>query len=284
MLHYLENIGEQPVWHPIPNEARESFRSPIPRQSSHLAAAHETFLKHILPYGSGNVHPGFFGWVQGGGTPVGMLAEMLAAGMNSNLGGRDHMPLEVERQIVSWAREIFGFPATASGLFVTGTSMANLLALVVARDVARDIALDVARSPTNLTAYASSAVHACIAKAIHVVGLAPDSLRLIPTGRDHRINLDKLEQSLNADRQNGFTPFLIIGTAGTVDIGAIDDLTALANLAGKHKIWFYVDGAYAALAMLSPELAPLLKGIERAASSPSTFTNGDKSPTPPVSC
>ena len=90
-------------------------------------------MHEILPYSVGNAHPGFMGWVHGGGTPVGMLAEMLAAGLNANLGGRDQIPIEVERQVVRWMRELFGFPDTASGLFVTGTSMANLIALLVAR-------------------------------------------------------------------------------------------------------------------------------------------------------
>src|SRR6202021_2451345 len=93
-------------------------------------------MRDVLPFAAGNVHPGFMGWVQGGGTPVGMLAEMLAAGLNANLGGRDHIPIEVERQIVRWMREIFGFPGSATGLFVTGTSMANLIGVLIARDAA----------------------------------------------------------------------------------------------------------------------------------------------------
>jgi glutamate/tyrosine decarboxylase-like PLP-dependent enzyme len=90
---------------------------------------HAIFMQRILPYTVGNVHPGFMGWVHGGGTPVGMLAEMLAGGLNANLGGRDHAPIEVERQILLWMREMFRFPETASGLFVTGTSMANMIGL-----------------------------------------------------------------------------------------------------------------------------------------------------------
>src|SRR6202021_4109595 len=93
-------------------------------------------MRDVLPFAAGNVNPGFMGWVQGGGTPVGMLAEMLAAGLNANLGGRDHIPIEVEGQIVRWIRKIFGFPESATGLFVTGTSMANLIATGIARDTA----------------------------------------------------------------------------------------------------------------------------------------------------
>ena len=133
MLDYTEHIRERPVWQPIPRAVRGAFRQPLPQKPAHLASIHDTFMREILPYSVGNAHPGFMGWVHGGGTPVGMLAEMLAAGLNANLGGRDQIPIEVERQVVRWVRELFHFPDTASGLFVTGTSMANLIAVLVAR-------------------------------------------------------------------------------------------------------------------------------------------------------
>ena len=133
MLDYIEHIRARPVWQPVPDAVRASIREPLPAAPSELAAVYETFKHSILPYATGNTHPGFMGWVHGGGNPAGMLAEMLAAGLNANLGGRDHMPIEVERQITRWMAELFGFPETASGLFVTGTSMANLLGVLVAR-------------------------------------------------------------------------------------------------------------------------------------------------------
>src|ERR1700727_636365 len=136
MVDYIENIRERPVWQPIPEDVRARFRSALPRQPSDLGAVHEEFMRDVLPFAAGNVHPAFMGWVQGGGTPVGMMAEMLAAGLNANLGGRDQAPLEVERQLLQWTRAIFGFPESATGLFVTGTSIANLIAVIIARDVA----------------------------------------------------------------------------------------------------------------------------------------------------
>src|ERR1035438_257378 len=135
-LDYIEHIRERPVWQPIPNEVRDHFRDPVPHLPSDLAGIHARFLSDILPYTTGNTHPGFMGWVHGGGTAVGMLAEMLAASLNANLGGRDHIPIEVERQIVEWTRAMFGFPSEASGIFVTGMSMANLMAVLVARTTA----------------------------------------------------------------------------------------------------------------------------------------------------
>jgi hypothetical protein len=102
MFDYLEDLRNRPVWQPIPDRVRQRFSDNLPRQPGSLEQAHQTFMDDILPYAAGNAHPGFMGWVQGGGTPVGMLAEMLAAGLNANVGGRDQIPLEVERQITHW--------------------------------------------------------------------------------------------------------------------------------------------------------------------------------------
>jgi len=267
MFDYLERLRQRPVWQPAPAEARGSFSETLPRAAGDLAAAHETFMKDILPYAVGNAHPGFMGWVHGGGTPVGMLAEMLAGGLNANLGGRNQVPVDVEQQVLRWSRELFGFPESASGIFVTGTSMANLISLMVARTAALGVEVrrsGVAARGKRLTAYASSVTHSCIARAIDIAGIGVDALRQIPVNRRHEIDLAALEQAVAADRRAGCTPFFIVGNAGTVDIGAIDDLAGLADYAASQKIWFHVDGAFGGLAMMAPELAPRLRGIERA--------------------
>jgi glutamate/tyrosine decarboxylase-like PLP-dependent enzyme len=267
MLGYIETIRERPVWQPIPDEVRARFRSPAPRQGEELAQVHAEFMRDVVPFTQGNVHPGFMGWVNGGGTPVGMVAEMLAAGLNANLGGRDHIPVEVERQVTGWVREIFGFPEGASGVFVTGTSMANLIAVLIARDSALGFdvrARGVAAETLRLIAYTSNAVHSCVPKAMDIAGLGSDALHLIPCDSRHRIDLAALETAIQADRAAGLTPFLVVGTAGTVNTGAIDDLAGLADLCQREKLWFHVDGAFGALAKLAPDLAPKLEGMERA--------------------
>jgi aromatic-L-amino-acid decarboxylase len=265
MLSYLETLRERPVWQPIPEQRRAAFRQPLPRGPTDLGTAHRTFMNEILPYAVGNAHPGFMGWVHGGGNPVGMMAEMLAAGLNANLGGRDQMPIEVERQVLQWVRELFGFPQGASGLFVTGTSMANLIALLVARTAALGTAVrqeGVAGSGLRMVAYTSAAAHGCIAQAMDLAGFGTDALRRIPVDARRQIDTRLLAEAIAADRAQGLTPFFIAGTAGTVDTGAIDDLHARAALAHQERLWFHVDGAYGALGMLSPEIAPRLAGIE----------------------
>src|SRR5580658_1362912 len=124
-----------------------------------------------------------------------MLAAILAATLNSNLGGRDHIPIEVERQVVRWMQNLFGFPESATGLFVTGTSIANIIGVLIARDVALGFEVrrtGVAASPRRLTAYASEAVHSCIARALDFSGIGSDALRLIPAGPGQGMDLGEL--------------------------------------------------------------------------------------------
>ena len=267
IFDFTQGLRERPVWQPVPQTVREHFRAAFPLKPQSLESVHREFLDFILPYGGGNVHPGFMGWVQGGGTVEGMLAEMLAAGLNANLGGRDQAPLEVERQIVHWVRDLFGFPSTASGLFVTGTSIANLLAVLVAR--AARLGLEVRRQGLGLRAgklraYTSTGAHGCIAQAMDLAGFGTEALRLIAVDDRFRIDPAALKDAIARDRADGLEPFLVIGSAGTVDTGAVDDLSMLADVAAAEKMWFHIDGAYGALGMLSPEIAPLLKGLERA--------------------
>ena len=267
MIDYAANIRERPVWTPIPDAVRERFHEKLPHQPCDLGEVYREFTDFIVPYATGNVHPGFMGWVHGGGTAVGMLAEMLAAGLNANLGGRDHIPVEVERQVVEWMGSIFGFPSEASGIFVTGTSMANLMAVLVARTAALGQSVrrrGLGNQGAVLTAYTSTAAHGCIAKAMDLAGFGSDALRCIEADRSHRIDVAALRARIASDRRDGLKPFLVVGSAGTVDIGAIDDLRALSTLCREEGLWFHVDGAYGALGILSPLLAPRLAGLESA--------------------
>lgn len=267
MFDHLQSLRDQPVWQPPPPDEITAIREPVPLAPTRLRDVHAQFLRSILPFSSGNSHPGFMGWVQGGGTPVGMLAEMLAAGMNANVGGRDHMAIEVERQMIAWTRELFGFPDSAGGLFVTGTSQANFIGVLVARTRALGQSVrerGLTAIGRHLTAYTSAAAHGCIARAMEMAGLGREQLRLVAVDAEQRIRIAALRQAIASDRAAGYEPFLLIGTAGTVDVGAIDDLDALAAIARAEGLHFHIDGAFGALAILAPELAPLLSGIERA--------------------
>lgn len=267
MFDHLQHIRARPVWQPIPRAVRARFSAPCPDAPEDLAGVHRAFMQDVLPYAIGNAHPGFMGWVHGGGTAVGMLAEMLAAGLNANLGGRDQVPVEVERQITRWVSEWFGFPATAGGLFVTGTSMANLVAVLVARSatLGRDVrSAGVAARGRRLVGYTSAAAHGCIAQAMDLSGLGSDALRRIPVNERFEMDPAALESAIAEDRTLGLMPFFVAATAGTVDTGAIDALSIVADIARRERLWFHVDGAFGALGILTPEIAARLEGIERA--------------------
>lgn len=267
MFDYIQNIRERPVWQPIPALVRESFNEPLPSKPTSLDQAHAKFMTQVLPYAVGNSHPRFMGWVHGGGTAEGMLAEMLAAGLNANLGGRDQMPLEVEHQIVAWMRELFGFPDSTNGLFVTGSSMANLMGVLVARTKALGAGVradGLGEQAGSLVAYAASTVHGCLGKAMDMCGLGTRALRLVAVNDADQMDIQSLSRMIAADRAAGLRPFLVVGTAGTVNTGAVDDLGAIAELARQEQLWFHVDGALGGLGMLAPDIAPRLRGIERA--------------------
>ena len=265
MVDRLAAQGGQPVWTHMPDAERQALRRPLPLTGSDPEALYDEFRQRIMPYALGNTHPRFMGWVHGGGTGVGMLAELLAGGLNANLGGRDHAPIELERVVIAWAAEMVGMPATSSGLLVTGSSMANLIAVLIARRQAAGASVRAdGVGGLGLLGYAGASAHGCIPRAFDVAGLGTDALRLIPADQDHRMSLPMLAGAVQRDRAAGLTPFMVVATAGAVDTGAIDDLQAIADFCADRRLWFHVDGAFGALAALSPAIRPRLAGIERA--------------------
>lgn len=266
-IDYLRDVRERPVWQPVPDEVKAALRAPMPEDGMPFEDVYREFAETILPYATGNIHPRFLGWVHGSGTAGGAIADMLAAVMNSNLGGRDHGAIYVERAVLRWFCDLFGWPQSATGLLVTGTSAANLLAILVARSHAlghdaRESGLQHVQAP--LVGYASAATHACVRKAFEAGDLGSANLRVLPVDDAHRIEPRVLAEAIAHDRAAGLRPFIIVGNAGTVDVGAIDPLEELADLAHREGLWFHVDGAFGAAAYLSQRLRPMLRGIERA--------------------
>lgn len=267
MLDYVSQIRQAPVWQSAPADVVSVFNVPLPSASQSLNVVHDSFMQNILPYAIGNAHPGFMGWVHGGGSVVGMLAEMLAAGLNSNLGGRDQIPIQVEQQVVRWMQQLFGFPESASGLFVTGSSMANLIGLLVARTAKLGTEVrgkGLQQVNEHLVAYTSSESHSCLERAMEIAGMGGHQLRKIQVDDRHQMNLHALQENIEHDRALGLTPFCIIGTAGTVNVGAIDDLQAIAEIAHAEAMWFHVDGACGALGMMSAKIGSKMTGIQQA--------------------
>jgi glutamate/tyrosine decarboxylase-like PLP-dependent enzyme len=266
-IRFLRTVRDRPVWQPTPENVKQALAEPLPVRPQGLASVYRDFLERVLPYGVGNVHPRFLGWVHGTGLASGVVAEMLAAAMNANCGGRDHSGLYVERAVIEWCKSLFGFPAGANGVLLTGTSMANLTGLAVARNARSggEIRIrGVQGREKELVCYASAEAHESVRKAVELLGHGRESLRLIPVGDDFRIDLQALREAIVRDRADGREPFCVVGTAGTVNTGAIDDLDSLAAICREEGLWFHVDGAFGALAILVEALSPRLAGIERA--------------------
>ena len=267
-LDYLRDVRERPTWKPMPAEVRERLTTePLPRTGMGDAAVYEAFLADVRPYPNGNIHPRFWGWVMGTGTPQAAMEDFLASVMNPNVGGFEQSPVLVERQVIRWCAELMGFPATAGGILVSGGTMANDLCLAVARQ--KGAGFDVRTEglqgdhPTLLV-YGSSETHGWLKKACELLGLGNASFRRVPVRDDYTVDVAAMQSMITADRAAGHRPFCVIGTAGTVQTGATDDLNALADLAAREKLWFHVDGAFGAMAALAPDVAAQVSGQERA--------------------
>jgi glutamate/tyrosine decarboxylase-like PLP-dependent enzyme len=259
-------LNEQPVWQPYPDEALEAIGGELPMEEGDAAKVYQNFKTNILPYPNGNLHPRFWGWVQGNGTPLGVLSEMLAATMNPNLGGGNHGPAHVETQVINWLKEIFDFPESGSGILVSGGSMANFVGLAVARNARAgfDVRAKGLNAHAPLAFYGSVEMHSSLLRSIELLGVGNKNFRRIPVNSDYEIRVDALRTAIEQDIRDGLKPACIIGNAGTVNTGATDDLGALADLAQEFALWFHVDGAFGAWAYTIPSHREKMKGFERA--------------------
>jgi len=266
MVDYLKNVGDRPVWTPIPQQVKDEFKRPLPKTGSDIFTVYEEFKQNILPYPGGNIHPKHFSWVQGTGTPMGAFADLLAAIMNNNATIGDQSALYVDRQVVNWCKELLNYPADGSGILVSGGSIANITALIVARNTIIENSKNagIYTAAGKLTAYCSSETHNCLGKAAEVIGIGNEQLRKIPVDRSFEIDVAALKSKIAEDKASGYIPFCIIGNAGTVNTGAIDPLDELLQIARAEKIWFHIDGAFGALAKLDAAYQDKLKAVEQA--------------------
>jgi len=226
-----------------------------------LAAVRE----RVLPHSFGNSHPRFFGFINATADPLGTLGDYLASAMNSNCWGGDHAAIHVEERVLRWIAQILGLPPAAEGILTSGGSMANFTALAAARKArAPRVREDGFGGTTPLVVYASEEAHNCVDKAVDLLGIGWNQLRKIPTDDAFRIHIGRLREAIARDRAAGRHPAIVVGNAGSVNTGAVDPLEELADLCAREDLWFHVDGAYGAMARVSPRVSSLFAGLERA--------------------
>ncbi|WP_260706149.1 pyridoxal phosphate-dependent decarboxylase family protein [Edaphobacter flagellatus] len=267
VFDHLEGRREQPVWQSPPDTVRRLIAGEaVPRTPQAAEHVYQSFLTNVLPYATGNTHPRYWGWVKGGGTAVGIMAEMLAAAMNPNVGGMDDTATLVEKQVVRWMAELMDMPATTSGLLMSGGTMANLVGLNVGRyaKAGFDVRAEGMRGGSPVRVYCSSETHSWLKKSVELMGMGRACLHAVGVDAGYRIRIDELKAAIAADQAQGIKPLCVVASAGTVNTGAIDDLSAIADLCAEQDIWFHVDGAIGAPAYWSTKLQPRVRGIERA--------------------
>jgi len=265
-MDYMESLRDRPAWEHAPAHVKAHFDGPAPAGPQPIEDVYREYVEYVQPYQLGNSHPRFWGWVLGSGTPMGVIAEMLAAATDSVSGIYSYLSNNyVELQVLDWCKEMLGYPLGAGGLLTSGCSASNLIALAVARNAGAgfDVREEGLAGP-RLTIYCSAEAHSSLTKAVELLGMGTSSLRRVPTDDLMRIDVEALAGMVARDRDDGLRPICVVGVAGTTNTGSIDDLPALADFCEREGLWFHVDGAFGAWAAIAPASRHLVAGMERA--------------------
>jgi glutamate/tyrosine decarboxylase-like PLP-dependent enzyme len=245
-------------------------RRPLPATGADPARLLASTVPMLIEHSLYNGHPRFMGYITSSAAPIGILADAMAAAVNPNVGGWELSPIasEIEAETVRWIAEMVGYPVSCGGLLVSGGNMANFLCFLAGRramlgEGPRTAGLAGAVA-ARLRVYVSEGTHTWIQKAADLFGMGTDSIRWIPADDRHRMRVDRLRESIRADRAAGDRPMMVVGAAGTVGTGAVDPIRALAAVCKEEKLWFHVDGAYGAPAAVLPDAPDDLKALRLA--------------------
>jgi glutamate/tyrosine decarboxylase-like PLP-dependent enzyme len=268
---FYSTIGEKPVTTTKSPEDIQSLLGtrgfPINGESPNdliLKASELLFNNSLL-----NGHPKFMGYITASPAPIGALSDLLASAVNPNCGAFALSPMAstIEKQTISWLSEFIGVPTTYGGLLVSGGNMANFTAFLAART---------AKAPSNfkedgflslskkMTIYCSKKTHTWIEKAAILFGHGKNSIKWIDCDNQNKMDLVALEKVIKSDLEKEYKPFMVIGTAGDVSTGAVDDMEGIAAICKKYDLWFHIDGAYGIPASILPENDLLFKGFKEA--------------------
>jgi L-2,4-diaminobutyrate decarboxylase len=262
LLHGLTNVADEPVQE-LPSDARiERIRSiGISERGRPFQEVVDEMFTDIMPFRVRMNHPRWYGFIPCPLTPMSWIGELLNAAHNPHAGSwmQSAGPAVVETEVVRWMADQLGMPAGAGGLFVSGGSMANLTALVVARDH-----MLTEQTRARGVAYVSAQTHSSIAKGLRIIGFHEHQIRTIAVDSTFRMSIPALTAAIEADISDGLVPFVVIASAGTTNTGSIDPLASIADVCNARSLWMHVDGAYGASIALSATHRHLLTGIDRA--------------------
>lgn len=270
---HLGSLRDLPVFPGrSPDEVARAFDEPLPEHGQDPARIVDAWTERILPDASHNTSPRFFGFVMGSGTPIGILAEALAAAANMNTGGWKPAPsaTEVERRTLAWLAELIGYEPACGGILVSGGTMANVTAIHTALRNAAPYDLtarglqDDARTGRLLLYASDHEGHVSLVRAADMLNLGREALRRVPSHDDFTMDVEALRRMIAEDRARGDHPVCVVAQAGSVNVGAIDPLDAIADVCQEHGLWLHADGACGAVGAMLPEKRALYAGLARA--------------------
>ncbi len=261
ILAHIASLPRQPA---SDNEGgaalARSLAEPLPREGRPYDELLDLLFTRVIPKSFNTAGPGYLAYIPGGGLPHAAVASLIAESTNRYVGVFAAAPglAQIEANVVRWFCEMVGYPASAGGILTTGGSLSTFSALVTARR--EKLPEDFLKG----TIYVSDQTHHSIQKAAMLAGFPPGNVREIPSDERFRVRVDALAERVARDREAGFTPFFVVGNAGTTNTGAVDDLEAVADLAAREGLWFHADGAYGGFFVLTERGRRALAGLARA--------------------
>ena len=264
---YLQHVSDKPLFNPTaPALLYDLFDEKIPDNPKSLADVQKLLEEKLIPYCTHVNHAGYMGLITPSPNPAGILSEFFAAALNQNLGAYSIGPsaTTMELRVIRWLNDLIGYDEKAGGNLTSGGMTSNFIGLKLARDYSTNDTAQHDGMKEGWVAYVSEERHVSLDKAADAVGIGRNNLRIIPTNDQYQVRIDLLEDAIKKDKALGLRPVCIIGLAGTTNLGAIDDLKTLHEIARRENCWLHADAAYGGGILISNKYPGLLEGLQLA--------------------
>jgi aromatic-L-amino-acid decarboxylase len=264
---YLQTVQDKPLFPDVePAALYELFDEPLPNKPQLLKEVQKILEEKLIPYCTHVNHAGYMGLITPSPNPAGILGDLLAAALNQNLGVYSIGPSAVtmELRVIRWLNDLIGYDEKAGGNLTSGGMTANFIGLKLARDWGTGDTAQHEGLQNKWAVYVSEERHVSIDKSVDAAGVGRKNLRTLPTNEKFQLDIEALEKAMKEDKEQGIYPLCIIGLAGTTNLGTVDDLEKLSEIAKREKCWFHADAAYGGGMLLSKQNPELLKGLHLA--------------------